>query len=300
MFKIVIAILAIVSCAFPQKGFTPDYFVKKHDLKLPVVDEKNIDVSKHTHKSDSWFYFYQGKTDRVDSVFRFLNIERFPANKQYEKYHYNKDSVIISMISIAQDEMDTTNSLQITFTNNYLTKTYFDYKDKCFDFVKFTPWGRRKSEKRLCPGNKESQGQDFDFIKKQDYLEGVETNRGVKQLDNIRRYYFTEFDSLCAEFISEQKTPPIIIYLYFYTPTKLRKYEYGFGLYANNNEVTEFSFYSYMPNGKLYRIYYFSMKDRLAKEKTYELSNYTEYTYDSLGRKISMITRVVPDEKEKK
>jgi YD repeat-containing protein len=42
------------------------------------------------------------------------------------------------------------------------------------------------------------------------------------------------------------------------------------------------------------------MKDRLAKEKTYDLSNYTEYTYDSLGRKISMITRVVPDEKEKK
>jgi hypothetical protein len=42
------------------------------------------------------------------------------------------------------------------------------------------------------------------------------------------------------------------------------------------------------------------IKDSKAAIREYELINYTEYSYDKLGRQTSMITRVKPDPKYQK
>jgi hypothetical protein len=293
--KLLLIIMVCFCMVFAQKGFTPEYFVKKHNLILPEINEKNIDISKHTHKSDSWFYFYKGNSDRVDSVYRFLNIERLPANKQYDIYHYKNDSVVISSISIAQNIMDTTNNLQITFSDNYKNKTYYDKMNKCYTFVKFTPWGKRKSEKNLCPGDKEPHGQEFTFTKRGDYIEATERYNGSIDSNTIRRYYFSSFDSLVADYMVKTDTP--LVSLFFYTKTRKIQIEYTFDFNKYHDKVDNFDYYTYTSSDKLFRIYHFDSIYETVKaiKREYELINYTEYSYDSLGRKTSMITRVIPD-----
>jgi hypothetical protein len=297
--KVLFFLLLLASIVFTQsKDFTPEYFVKKHNLKLPEVTEKNIDVSKHTHKSDSWFYFYNAKSDTIDSVYDYLNIERFPPNKQYDKYTYRGDSTIIKRVAISQRSFDTTTNLKIIFTDNYCSKTYFDNKNGCYTFVKFTPWGERKSEKNLCPGEKEPEGQEFAFVNKGNFIECIETYKGKVDSNNIRHYYFSSFDSLVADYMVEKDNPPFLAHLLFYTTQHKRKLDYGFDLFKHYNEVINFNYDTYRPDGKLFRTYYFDINDRNQKEKEYLLINYSEYTYDSLGRKTTMITYVIPDKKE--
>ena len=75
---------------------------------------------------------------------------------------------------------------------------------------------------------------------------------------------------------------------------------FGFGIYSNINEVLNFDYYTYTGKNKLFRVCHFEVKDRNAKQKEYELVNFTEYEYDSLGRKIKATTKVKPDPKEQK
>jgi hypothetical protein len=285
------------SAAFSQKGFTPEYFVKKHKLKLPEVNEENIDISKHTYKSDSWSYFYLGKTDKIDSVYRHLTLQSFAAIKQYEKYAYRNDSIFVNIISIAQDEFDTTVNEKTIITNNYQSELCFNLLRKEKIYLEFTPWGKRKCEKWLRPGDKEPAGQEFAFTKKGDYVEAIETYKGKINLNDIRRYYFTSFDSLCAEYIVKPDNQPRLISLFFYTKDGKVMIEYGIDFIKYFNEVDNYNFYTYTPDGKLFRNYYFNLKNDsyTDKPREYELVNYTEYIYDTLGRKATMITRMVPD-----
>jgi hypothetical protein len=297
--RVLFVLLLFASITFTQtKYFTPEYFVKKHNLKLPEVRDQNIDISKHTHKSDSWFYFYKGKSDTIDSVYDYLNIERFPPNKEYGKYSYRGDSVIIKSIAISQRSYDTTSNLIITFTDNYCSKRYFDNKNGCYTFVKFTPWGVRKSEKKLCPSEKEPHGQDFAFENKGSFVECLETYNGKVDSNTIRHYFFSSFDSLVADYMVEKETPPFLAGLIFYTNKNKRKIDYHFDLFKHYNEVINFNYHTYRPDGKLFRTYFFDANDKKPKEKEYILINYTEYSYDSLGRKTTMITYVIPDKKE--
>ena len=73
---------------------------------------------------------------------------------------------------------------------------------------------------------------------------------------------------------------------------------FGFGIFYNINEVLSFNYYTYTDKNQLHRSYYFDVIDRKAKDKRYILVNYTEYEYDSLGRKIRVTTRVKPDPKK--
>jgi hypothetical protein len=297
--RVLLFLLLFASIAFTQtKHFTPEYFVKKHNLILPEVSEKNVDISKHTHKSDSWFYFYKGKTDKIDSVYRYLNIERFPPNKQYWKYSYNKDSIIINRIAISQIGLDTTTNLKMIITNNYQTETYFDKKTNCYTFVTYTSWGVRKNEKNLCPGEKEPHGQDFAFENKGNFVECLETYNGEVDSNTIRHYYFSSFDSLVADYMVKKDIPPFLAGLIFYTSDNKRKIDYSFYSFKHFNEVINFNYHTYRPDGKLFRTYFFDVNDKKPKEKEYILINYTEYSYDSLGRKTTMITYVIPDKKE--
>ena len=63
------------------------------------------------------------------------------------------------------------------------------------------------------------------------------------------------------------------------------QYCFGFGIFYIN-EVLSFNYYTYTDKNQLHRSYYFDVIDRKAKDKRYILVNYTEYEYDSLGRKI--------------
>jgi len=90
---------------------------------------------------------------------------------------------------------------------------------------------------------------------------------------------------------------PFIVCLNVYN-NKKKKYSFGFGIFSNINEVIDFNHYTYTDKGKIHREYYFFAIDRDAIDKSYELVNYTEYEYDSLGRKIRVTTRVKPDPKE--
>ncbi|KMQ50416.1 hypothetical protein CHISP_2663 [Chitinispirillum alkaliphilum] len=82
--KMLTIVFIIASVVFAQtERYTTEHFITKHDLQIPIIEEKDIDISQHTHKSDSWFYFYVGETDKIDSVYRFINIERFPPNESF-------------------------------------------------------------------------------------------------------------------------------------------------------------------------------------------------------------------------
>jgi hypothetical protein len=294
---IVVSLLLCCSIVVAEKGFTSDYFVKKHNLLLPQVNEKQTDISKHAHKSDSWFYFYKDSSDKIDSVYEYLNIEGFPPNKQHQKYEYRKDSIFIRSISIAQDNMDTTSNEIIIFTNNFKNKTYYDKRNQCYTYVTFTSWGQRKSEKNQCPKDVFPHGREFSFVKKANYIESIETYNGEVDSSDIRRYYFTAFDSLCAEYSVTKDTTPFLVKLNVFNSSQQKTYEYGFDPFKYYNHVYSFNYFTYGKNGKMLRDYFFLVKPETEKLKKREfyLVNYTEYTYDSLGRKTSMITRVVPD-----
>jgi hypothetical protein len=230
-------------------------------------------------------------------VYEYLNLNNFPASKKYEKYLYRNDSIIINSISVSQKDFDTTSNYVIIKTEDDLYITYINNKNKNISYVRYTPWGKRISELWLYPGDTVPKGQVFGHVKKGDYIEALETKRGVVDSSTIRHYYFSSFDSLVADYMVDRNSPPTLVHLIFYTDKKQKRIDYSFDFFKHFNKVENYTYFTYLPNGKLHRIYYFDVKYSTVKseKRAYELANYTEYTYDSLGRKISMITRVVPD-----
>jgi hypothetical protein len=151
---------------------------------------------------------------------------------------------------------------------------------------------------RKCPGDTGFGGQVFNKTKHDEYIESIETYRGEIDSNTIRRYYLTPFDSIVADFMVTKRKEPFIVRLNVYNNNKKKKYSFGFGIFSNFNEVINFNHYTYTDKGQIHRDYYFFVIDRNAKDKSYELVNYTEYEYDSLGRKIRETTRVKPDPKK--
>lgn len=298
--RILFVILLICNVLIARNNFSADHFVKKHNLKLPQITKEMLDISKHTHKSDTWEYFHIGKSTKIDSVYRLMDLQAFPANKTYEKYSYKKDSIIVRSIHIAQDNGDTTVNNIVTYTDNYKSKTYYDLKNGCYTFVTFTSWGNRISEKRQCPGDKEPTGQEFVLSDQGDYLESLEYYKEKVDSNTIRRYYFTSFDSLVADYMVKKEKEPFLVHLITYTKDKKVKIDYSFGIFSNINEVVKMDFNTYNSKGLLYRKYLFMVESLRSEKKEFELANYTEYEYDSLGRKIKMTTRVIPDPKYQK
>ena len=299
--RIFLFVFLSASIVLAQKGFTPEYFVKKHNLKLPEVDIDKIDVSKYTHRNDSWLYFYKGQSRKVDSTYRYLNIEGFPPNKQYEKYTYKGDSTFVRQIAIAQDNLDTTNNYEIAITNNGQAEKSFNKTRNYCNFVTYTSWGCLKSEKFLNPGDKEPHGHECSLVKIGDYIESIETRENKVDSSDIQRYYFSAFDSLVAQYTLSKKEDPALMNLIFYTNTHKKKIEYDFDFFKHSNEVTTFDIYTYRPNGNLFRMYLFDSKAHRPSKggskppREYKLLSYVEYSYDSLGRKTSMISYDPPD-----
>ncbi|MDG5813512.1 hypothetical protein QA601_00330 [Chitinispirillales bacterium ANBcel5] len=293
MIKTTLLIFFTITMVIAQNKFQPDHFIQKHDLNLPEVTDEMLDVSNHTHKSDSWFYFYKDDSDKVDSVFRFLNIEGFSSNKRFESHLHRNDSTIINRVSVSQEDKDTTNNVhEIRYTNSIF---YINETNRCSTLVTYNSWGQRKSEKRKCRDDEEFSGVRFSFTTKEEFIESIRFRDNNIDSSFIRWYYFNHFDSLSAEYIIEKEKEPLLIKLYTYTPSQKREYEYSLGIYSNQGDVIRFNFYTYTEHNQVERIYFFSLKNYSNLKDGFVLTNYTEYTYDSLGRKTSMITRVVPD-----
>ncbi len=79
------------------------------NLSLPEVTKEMMDISDLTHTSDLWEYYYQGKTEKLDSVVRNLTIERFNPSRRVNKYFYESDSVVVREVSISKTTDDTLN-----------------------------------------------------------------------------------------------------------------------------------------------------------------------------------------------
>jgi len=299
--RIFVSILVLCFIASAQKRFTSEYFVKKYNLKLPKVTEDMLDVSELTHTSDSWEYFYQGKTEKLDSVVRMLTIERFPRNLQTDKYRYTTDTVYVSSVSILIDSGgDTSSATNYKYVDNFRTQIAYKPKTNCIWKSRFDERGIKLLDVRKCPHEKEFSGQVFNNTIHDEYIESIETYRGEIDSNSIRRYYLTSFDSIAADFMVKKGNDPFIVRLNTYNKNNKRQASYAFGIYSNLNEVLNFDYYTYTDKGQLHRAYHFEVKDRNAEEKEYELVNFTEYEYDKLGRKIKTTTRVKPDKKQQK
>jgi len=295
--RIFVSILVLCFIASAQKRFTSEYFVKKYNLTLPKVTEDMLDVSELTYTSDSWEYFYQGKTEKLDSVVQHLTIEGFMPSMTIMRYTYKNDTVYVRYISISMTTGDTLNNSKKTFTKNFKNKSIFDLQTNCIWKSRFDERGIKLLDVRKCPHEKEFSGQVFNNTIHDEYIESIETYRGEIDSNSIRRYYLTSFDSIAADFMVKKGNDPFIVRLNTYNKNNKRQASYAFGIYSNLNEVLNFDYYTYTDKGQLHRAYHFEVKDRNAEEKEYELVNFTEYEYDKLGRKIKTTTRVKPDKK---
>jgi len=300
MMRIFIWIMLLCFIANAQKRFTSGHFVQKYNLELPKVTEKMLDVSELTHTSDSWEYFYQGKTEKLDSVVENMTIQGFPPSKKTMTYEHKGDTIIERLISIGVDNGDTLNNYKRIFTDNFLAKTSLDLKTNCIWKSRFDERGIKLLDVRKCPDEKEFGGQVFRLNKKHDYVEKHRERNGEIDSNSIRRYYLTPFDSIAADFMVKKGKEPFIVRLNVYNKDEKKQASYAFGIYSNLNEVLNFDYYTYTDKGQIHRSYHFEVEDRNAEEKEYELVNYTEYEYDKMGRKIRTTTRVKPDKKEQK
>jgi hypothetical protein len=294
-----IFILLIIFCFIihAQKRFTSDYFVSKYNLSLPEVTKEMLDISDLTHTSDLWEYYYKGKTDKLDSAIEDLTIERFPYSRAFMVYTHKGDTAIERLISINLDSGDTLSNWIITYINNFRYKSALDLETNCIWKSHFDELGIKLQDVRKCPDENNFDGQIFNNTKHDDYIESIETYQGKIDSNSIRRYYLTPFDSIVADFMVKKGKDPFIVNLNVYNNKRKKQYSYGFGIFYNINEVLSFNYYTYTDKNQLHRSYYFDVIDRKAKDKHYELVNYTEYEYDSLGRKIRVTTRVKPAKK---
>jgi hypothetical protein len=281
-----------------QKRFNSDYFISKYNLNLPKITKDMLHISDFTHTSDLWEYFYHKNTEKLDSVTRKLTIEGFNPSRKILRYNYISDSVIVREISISDVKGDTLVNIINFYKNNFRYKRALDLQSNCIWKSSFDERGIKMLDVRKCPGDTGFGGQVFNKTKHDEYIESIETYRGEIDSNTIRRYYLTPFDSIVADFMVTKRKEPFIVRLNVYNNNKKKKYSFGFGIFSNFNEVINFNHYTYTDKGQIHRDYYFFVIDRNAKDKSYELVNYTEYEYDSLGRKIRETTRVKPDPKK--
>ena len=293
-----IMVLCLIASA--QKRFTSEHFVQKYYLQLPNVTEKMLDAKELTHTSDSWEYFYQGKTEKLDSVFQNLTIEGFKPSRTIERYKYKNDTAYVRYFSISMITGDTLNNSEKTFTENFKNKSVLDLGTNCIWKSRFDERGIKLLDVRKCPDEEDFRGQVFNSSVHDEYIESVETYRGEIDSNSIRRYYLTPFDSIAADFMVKKGKNPFIVRLNTYNKDNKKQASYAFGIYSNLNEVLNFDYYTYTEKGQMQRVFHFEVKDRKAKEKEYELVNFTEYEYDKLSRKIKTTTKVKPDKKEQK
>lgn len=293
-----VMVLCLIASA--QKRFTSEHFVQKYNLQLPTVTEKMLDAKELTHTSDSWEYFYQGKTEKLDSVVQNLTIEGFKPSRTIERYKYKNDTAYVRYFSISMITGDTLNNSEKTFTENFKNKSVLDLGTNCIWKSRFDERGIKLLDVRKCPDEEDFRGQVFNSSVHDEYIESVETYRGEIDSNSIRRYYLTPFDSIAADFMVKKGKNPFIVRLNTYNKDNKKQASYAFGIYSNLNEVLNFDYYTYTEKGQMQRVFHFEVKDRKAKEKEYELVNFTEYEYDKLSRKIKTTTKVKPDKKEQK
>jgi hypothetical protein len=256
-----------------------------------------LDVSKHTYTSDFWEYFYIGNSSKIDSVIRHLTIEGFPPSRKCERYSYQRDSVIVRSVSIAKEKGDTLSNWLDIYTDSFKSQESMNLRTNGVYYLKFNDWGCKLLDMSKYPGEDQPSGQKFILTTCKEYIEAVEYYKGVIDSNNIRRYYFTDFDSVIADYLVERQKEPIILKLNMYNTNNKLRVSYGFGMFSNFNVVEDFDYNTYTSKGQIHRKYLFRVKNPSAKEKEYRLVNYTEYEYDKLGRKTKMTTRVVPDPK---
>ena len=296
--RIIVCIISLCFIVSGQKRFSSDHFVKKYNLKLPEVTREMLDITKLTHTSDSWEYFYQDNTEKLDSVVRKLTIERFPRNLQTDKYKYFDDTVYVNSVSILADSGgDTSAARDYKYTDDFRTKISHNPKTNCIWISRFDERGIKLLDVSKCPGEKEFSGQVFHLDIKDEYLEKHKGKNGEIDSNSIRRYYLTPFDSIAADFMVKKGKTPFIVRLNTYNKKNKKQASFAFGIYSNINEVLNFDYYTYTNTNKLHRVYHFEVKNRNVKDKEYELVNFTEYEYDKLGRKIKKTTKVTPDKK---
>jgi hypothetical protein len=281
-----------------QKRFNSDYFISKYNLNLPKITKEMLYISEFTHTSDLWEYFYQRNTEKLDNVTRKLTIQGFDPSQRVIRYNYESDSVIVREVSVSITNGDTLNNWIKIYSNDFKDKKALDLESNCIYKSSFDERGIKMLDVSKCPDDTGFRGQVFNKTKHDEYIESIETYRGEIDSNTIRRYYLTPFDSIVADFMVTKRKEPFIVRLNVYNNNKKKKYSFGFGIFSNINEVISFNYYTYTDKNQLHRSYYFDVINRKAKEKSYELVNYTEYEYDSLGRKIRVTTRVKPDPKE--
>jgi len=296
--RIFVTIIILCFMAQAQKRFNSDYFISKYNLNLPKLNKEDLDVSDFTHTSDLWEYFYQRDTKKLDSATRKLAIQGFDSSRRVILYNYESDSVVVREVSVSLTNGDTLNNWLKTYRNDFKDKKALELETNCIYKSSFDERGIKMLDVSKCPGDTGFDGQFFVNSKHNEYIESIEIYKGQIDSNSIRRYYLTPFDSIVSDFIVMKGKNPIIVSLYVYNNQRKKQYSYDFGIYGNNNEVTNFNYYTYTDKDQPHRVYCFFVKDRDAKKKCYELVNYTEYEYDSLGRKIRGTTRVKPDPKE--
>jgi hypothetical protein len=175
-----------------------------------------------------------------------------------------------------------------------------DLETKCIYRSKFDERGIKLLDVSKCPSENDFSGQVFRLEKKGDYLESTPVKRGIVDSNNIRRYYLTPFDSIVADYLVEKNREPVFFNFITYNNFKKPVYKYQFDVFRKSDPIISFNYHTYDSSGRLKRIYYFQTKDWYHPENGFNLVNYTEYEYDKLGRKTTMITRVKPDPKYQK
>ncbi len=298
--RLIIYIFIICHLVIAKRKYETQHFINSHSLKIPKISKSMLDVNDFTHTSDSWEYFYQENTKKLDSVVEQLTIQGFPPSKTIEKYLYKTDTIFSEMISISLSNGDTLNNCRRKYTDNFRTKEVLDLKTKCIWRSKFDKRGIKLLDVRKCPDEKDFDGQLFHLKRKKEYLERYKEKNGNIDSNSIRRYYLTPFDSILADYMVKKDKDPFIVRLNIYNNSNKKQVSYGLGIYSNINEVLNINHYTYTKKGNLYRIYHLQVKKRDAKNKIFELVNYTEYEYDKLGRIKKTTTRVKPDPKYQK
>jgi len=288
-----------VTTIYGQKKFETGYFVEKYGLNPPEVTEKMLDVSGHTHASDAWQYFYIENTGKIDSAYNQRNLEALGETKTFEKYRHKKETVFVDVVTIAANNGDTLYESEIIYTDNFKTQVSTVKTSNCTYYSQFNDWGAKNYDKIKCSGDKKPRGTEYEFTKRTEFIEVVPRKKSVVDSNNIRRYYFTPFDSVVADMLIERNKEPKIFNLYKYNNEKLKVYKYGFNVFDQKNPIVKCNYYKFDKRGRLEIEYFINAVDYYDLEKGFELVNYTEYEYDNLGRKTKMITWVKPEPKKK-
>ena len=293
-------IFFLVCFANAQKRFQPEYFINKHNLKLPTITKGMLNVSDYTHTSDSWEYYYKGKTEKLDSVVEYLTIEGFQSSRTNKVYSYSNDTAFVRVVSIRLKDGDTLVNGNDTFTNNFRYQSAIDLETNCIYHSKFDERGIKLLDVSKCTNENEFYGQVFYLNAEKEYLQKYRKINSEIDSNSIRRYYLTPFDSIAADYMVKKGEEPFVVRLNIYNNKNKKQTSYSFDIFSKTHEVFDFDYYSYSNNNDLHRVYHFQVKNSKAKIREYELVNYTEYEYDKLGRKTTMITRVRPDPKYQK